>query len=115
GLRRSPAWPPNRRPRARERLFSLTPDRLEREVFLFHRLVVLQFVEDEPRPAVAAEVVHLELRGRPDALHLLEVGVIQATDDLILDVVLDARESVVVLPQPPDRPRVLGRLALPGH
>ena len=91
---------------------TVPPDRLQREVFVLHRHVVLELVERQPRPAAAAHVGHLELPRGPDALDVLDVGIGQPAHDLVLDEVLDPGERVVVLAHPDDRPRVLRRLAV---
>src|SRR5438876_770637 len=56
----------------------LAADRLQREVFILERHVVLQFLQRQPCPAASAEIDHLELPGAPDALNVLDVGVVQA-------------------------------------
>src|SRR5262249_4143191 len=90
----------------------LPPDGLQREVLVLQRDVVFQLVERELRAAAAAEVGHLELARGPDAPNVPDVGIVQAANGLVLDVVLDARERVVVFPHPHDRARVLRRLGL---
>src|SRR5262249_56541896 len=90
----------------------LSPDGLQREVFVFERDVVFELVEGQLRAAAAAEVGHLELARGPDALNVPDVGVVQAPHRLILDVVLETRERVVVLAHPHDGSRVLRRFRL---
>src|SRR3954463_2347061 len=103
---RTPAAPRPCRPMPRAgrsgRGTSRPADRLQREIFLFHRHVVLELVEGQPRPAAAPEIGHLELAGGPDALNVLDVAVVQSPHRLVLDEVLDPRERVVVLADPDD-------------
>src|SRR5207244_2481372 len=89
---------------------SLAANRLQREVVVFHRDVVLELVERETRAAAAAQIEHLQLARGPDALDVLDVRVHQPPDGLVLDDVFDAGERVVVLADPDDGSRVLRRL-----
>src|SRR5439155_23626640 len=86
----------------------LPPDRLQREVFVLQRHVVLQLVERQTRAAVAAQIRHLHLPRGPDSLDPLKIAVRQTPDDAMLEVVLDARHGIGVLADPENRSRVLG-------
>jgi hypothetical protein len=88
---------------------------LEREVLVLHRHVVLQLLEREARPATRPEVGHLEPSGRPDALHVGHVSVVQPTDRLVLDEVVEAGKGIGALSHPDNGSGVLGRFALLGH
>src|SRR5262245_34596871 len=84
----------------------LAPECLQREVFVSKRDVVGQLVERQPRATVAAQIGHLELTRRPDALHRLIVAVGETPHDLVVDVILEPLEGVAVLANPDDRSRV---------
>src|SRR5207244_10846596 len=80
------------RPAPRSSLFpyttlfrSLASDRLQREVVLLHRRVVLQLLERQARAAAAAQVGHFQLPGRPDALDGLNVRILQPANNLALE------------------------------
>src|SRR5438128_2303404 len=94
-------------------VFRLRPaNGLQREVLILERNVVGEPVERQTRTASSSQVGHFHLPRRPDALHVLDIGVIQPPDDLILHVVLEPGERVVVIANPYDRLRVLRRLRL---
>src|SRR5687768_16961737 len=88
------------------------PQRLQREVFVFQRNVVLELLERENRAALAPQVGHLQASPRPNALHLNEIAVLQTPHDLGFDVTLDLREGMVIFPDPHDRFGVLRNLFL---
>ena len=90
---------------------SLPPDRLQREVLVLQRHVVLQLVERQPRAAAARRSVISSCRAVQMPCTFWMSRVVQPADQPVLDVVLDPRERVVVLADPDDRSRVLRRLA----
>src|ERR1700737_4595162 len=96
--------------------------RLDCEVFLSQRDVVLQLVYRENRSAVSAEVGHFKAAGGPDAQYLREIAVLQPPDEIRLDEIFNLRKRVGVFPNPHSGPRVLrdlllrgGRFDMPAH
>src|SRR5690242_11963865 len=69
----------------------------EREIGLFQRGVVVEFLELQDRAAVARRVEHFQCPRRPDAVDLFKVRVVRATDKLVSGEILDLDGDVVVL------------------
>ena len=86
---------------------SFSPQRLQREVGVFHRNVVLKFLDLQDRMTLSLQVVHVDLVGCPDALIIPDIGVMRPPDQFFSAVVFDLNEGVIVLSHPQVRITVL--------
>src|SRR6185369_11637233 len=75
-------------------------ERLQCEIFVFHRRVVLQLVDLQDSVAVSFQVMHVDVMRSPNTLIISNVGVMRAPNQSRLVVILDLCQRVIVFADP---------------